>query len=160
MIEILHAGGVMLLTGRISAWLVVLVALLAGGALIATAPAAQTSNDPTAALPASAESTRAAALQRQLPSGQQSSALIVYTPAGRPLTAADQQAIRADAARLGGTPITAPGGTAALVAVPVAADLDADALIAKVTSIRRSVQHDGLTAQVTGGAGFSADIAD
>jgi RND superfamily putative drug exporter len=160
MVEILYPGVIMFIAGRISAWLVVLVGLLAGGAVIATAGDARTSNDPTAALPASAESTRVAALQRQLPSGRSSAALIVYSRGGQPLTASDQQAIAADAGRFGAPPIYSTGKDAALVAVPVPADLGASDLIARVTSIRASVQHDGLTAQVTGGAGFSADIAD
>ena len=76
------------LTGRLTAWLVLVLALLAGGAVIAGAGETRTTNDPTAALPAAAESTRVAALQRQLPSGQENPALVVYSRDGQPLTAA------------------------------------------------------------------------
>ena len=153
------------LTGRLSAWLVLLVAVLAAGAVIGTSGAVKTSNDPTATLPAGAESTRVVALQRQLPSGQDNPALVVYSRGGRPLTAADTAKITADARAFGaaGPPVFAPERDTALVAVPVRAGLPADELISRVTALREQARTglpDGLTAQVTGGAGFSADIAD
>src|SRR5919112_6639183 len=94
--------------GRLGAWLVIVVALFAGGAVIAGAGDAQTSNDPARTLPAAAESTRVAELQRQLPSGRTNTALVVYSRGGQPLTEADSAVI----ARLG-TPITAPDRRAA-----------------------------------------------
>ena len=140
--------------GRFGAWLVIMVALLAGGAVIAGAGETRTSNDPTAALPAAAESTRVAELQRQLPSGRTTTALVVYSRGGQALTEADTAAI----ARTG-TPVTAPDRRAALVAVP----LPVDAPPTAVQDLRdrvRSGLPPGLTAEVTGPAGFAADIAD
>ncbi|UQU61401.1 efflux RND transporter permease subunit [Couchioplanes caeruleus] len=153
------------LTGRLSAWLVLLVAILAAGAVIGTSGAARTSNDPTATLPDGAESTRVAAVQRQLPSGQENPALVVYSRDGRPLTAADTTKITADAQQLraAGPPVFSDRRDAATIVVPLSANLPADELISRVKQLREQARAglpDGLTAQVTGGAGFSADIAD
>jgi RND superfamily putative drug exporter len=153
------------LTGRLTAWLVLALALLAGGAVIAGAGETRTTNDPTASLPAAAESTRVAALQRQLPSGQENPALVVYSRDGQPLTEADVEKITADGRAFGtqAPPVFSDRRDAALVAVPLPADTAGDELIAKVADLRETARAGlpaGLTAQVTGGAGFSADIAD
>ena len=140
--------------GRLGAWLVIVVALLAGGAVIAGAGETRTSNDPTAALPAAAESTRVAELQRQLPSGRTNTALVVYSRGGQALTEADTAVIT----RIG-TPVTAPDRRAALVAVPLPVDAPATAVHELRERVRAGLP-DGLTAQVTGPAGFAADIAD
>ncbi|GAA2583987.1 MMPL family transporter [Winogradskya consettensis] len=151
------------LTGRLTAWLVLAVALLAAGAVLGFSGSVRTSNDPTAVLPGGAESTRVAAIERELPSGQSNPALIVYSRDGGALTAADQAKIAADATALKGQPIFSPNKDAALVAVDLPANLPADELIDRVAQLRASAAQglpDGLTAQVTGGAGFAADIAD
>jgi len=153
------------LTGRLTAWLVLAIALLVGGSVIAGAGETRTTNDPTASLPAAAESTRAAARQRQLPSGQENPALVVYSRDGQPLTAADVAKIEADGRAFGtpGPPIFSPKRDAALVNVPLPADAPNDETIAKVAELRETARAGlpaGLTAQVTGGAGFAADIAD
>ncbi|MGW4947704.1 MMPL family transporter [Actinoplanes sp. NPDC004185] len=153
------------LTGRLTAWLVLVVALLLGGSVIASAGEVRTANDPTASLPSAAESTKVAALQRQLPSGQENPALVVYSRDGRPLTAEDTAKIEADAKafRAGSPPVFSDKRDAALVAVPLPAAAPADQTIAAVAGLRdtaRAGLPDGLTAQVTGGAGFAADIAD
>ncbi|WP_433717498.1 MMPL family transporter [Actinoplanes sp. CA-051413] len=153
------------LTGRLTAWLVLVVALLLGGSVIAGAGEVRTANDPTASLPSAAESTKVAALQRQLPSGQSNPALVVYSRDGQALTAADVAKIEADAKafKTQSPPVFSDERDAALVAVPLPADAPADRTIAAVAELRdtaRAGLPDGLTAQVTGGAGFAADIAD
>jgi RND superfamily putative drug exporter len=153
------------LTGRLTAWLVLAVALLVGGSLIAGAGETRTTNDPTASLPSAAESTKVAALQRQLPSGQENPALVVYSRAGQPLADADVAKITADGKAFGtqAPPVFSERRDAALLAVPLPADTQGDELIAKVADLRETARAglpEGLTAQVTGGAGFSADIAD
>ncbi|MEV4641888.1 MMPL family transporter [Actinoplanes sp. NPDC049548] len=153
------------LTGRLTAWLVLLVAVLAAAAVIGGAGDVRTSNDPTATLPGGAESTRVAALQRELPSGQSNPALVVYSRGGAPLTDADTRKITADAGSLQASspPVFSQKRDAALIAVPLPADLPADDLIARVDGLRQTAAAGlpgGLTAQVTGGAGFAADIAD
>jgi RND superfamily putative drug exporter len=153
------------LTGRFTAWLVLAVALLAGAAVIAGAGETRTTEDPTAALPAAAESTKVAALLRELPSGRDNPALVVYSRGGQPLTGPDVAKIEADAAafRAQLPPVFSDRRDAALVSVPLPADAPSDELIARVAELRETVRAglpDGLTAQVTGGAGFAADIAD
>lgn len=160
-----------LVSGRRSAWAVVILAVLASVAIITGAGAAAVNNDPTAGLPSSSQATDVARLQRQLPSGQINPALIVYSRSYGPLTAADQQAITAHLPALRtialghrvAPPHTSPNGSAALVVVPLAANVDSARTDAAVKAIRAIVHVPfprGLTAQVTGGAGFSADIAN
>jgi RND superfamily putative drug exporter len=168
MVEILFRGGTMVLrtlTGRLTAWLVLAVALLAGGSVIAGAGETRTTTDPTASLPTAAESTRVAARQRQLPSGQENPALVVYSRNGQPLTTADVAKIEADGEAFGtqAPPVFSAKRDAALVAVPLPAGAPNDETIAKVADLRATARAGlpaGLTAQVTGGAGFAADIAD
>nr|MDT0659562.1 MMPL family transporter [Micromonospora sp. DSM 115978] len=158
------------ITGRWSAWLVLLIAAAASTALIAFSGEARTSNDPTSALPDSAESVRVAELQRRLPSGQLNPALIVYARDGQPLTPADESAIAADAAAFAGDavggqvspPLYSPDRRAALLAVPLPADSGDEALAPIVERLRAGAREGlppGATAQVTGGAGFSTDVA-
>ncbi|RKN18714.1 MMPL family transporter [Micromonospora musae] len=156
-------------SGRWSAWAVLLIAVALSGALLSFGGAARTSNDPTGALPASTESVQAAALARQLPDGQLNPALVVYSRAGDPLSAQDEAAITADAAALAplGTgpispPVYSPDRRAALLAVPLPADVGSDAISEAVERLRATARDGlppGLTAQVSGGAGFRADVA-
>ena len=156
-------------TGRLGAWLTILIALLASGLLIGGAGKAYDSNAASASLPTSAESARAAVLQQQLPSSKTNPALIVYAREGEVLTAGDRAAIQAGRAAFGpiavGGPVSpavySPDGRAALVVVPLPTDVAGSVVVASVTAIRAAIQEDlptGLTAQVTGGAGFIADI--
>ncbi|MBO4208700.1 MMPL family transporter [Micromonospora echinofusca] len=161
-------------TGRWSAWVVLLLAVLVSGGLIAAGGEARSSNDPTAALPDTADSVRVAQLQRQLPSGQLNPALVVYSRDGAALTGADEQAIAADATAFAGIAQRTPGGgqisppvfspdrKAALLAVPLPADAGIETIGTTVDELR-TISRDGLpagmTAQVTGGAGFTADVA-
>jgi RND superfamily putative drug exporter len=153
------------LTGRIGAWVLLVIALFVGGGIMATAGEVQTSNQATAALPEDAESAVAAARQQQLPSARTTTALVVYSRGGAPLTDADLAKIEADRAafRSPAPLIRSEQGQAALVTVPLPADAAADDSIGAVQRLRdtaRAGLPDGLTAQVTGGAGFAADIAD
>src|SRR5918993_5792034 len=158
------------LTGRPPAWAVLALAVLASALVLAFRGTAPSDNDPTGDLPAAAESTQVAELQRQLPSGQTNPALVVYSRDGQPLTAADEAAIRADAAALrevalGGQlppPVFAPDRRGPPVSVPPPATSSSEDVAAAVDRIRaeaRAGLPGGLTAQVTGGAGFLADIS-
>jgi RND superfamily putative drug exporter len=156
MVKILSRGGNFLILG---------ISLLAAGGVIAGAGEVRTANDPTASLPAAAQSTQVAALQRQLPSGQSNPALVVYSRGAQPLTATDVAKIEADsrAFRVTAPPVFSPQRDTALVAVPLPADAPAQKLIDAVAELRATARTGlpaGLTAQVTGGAGFAADIAD
>jgi RND superfamily putative drug exporter len=161
---------IQLITGKLGSWIVLAVALLVSAALIFTGGEAKTTSDPSAGLPSSAESARVAQLQRQLPSGQLNPALVVYTRDGQTLSPSDIAAITESSAALqtlasGGRvspPIVAPDQGAALVAVPLIASDSNDDTVNAVTAIRAAAGQglpSGVTTQVTGGAGFAADIA-
>ncbi|WP_433831993.1 MMPL family transporter [Actinoplanes sp. CA-015351] len=140
------------------AWATLLLALVIGGAVLAFAGSTTTDNDPTSSLPSSAESTKVAQLQKELPSGRTNPALIVIAKGGEALTDADLAGVT----KLG-EPILSEDRKAAIITVPLAATGDADETITKVQELRDQLKTDlpaGVTAQVTGGAGFSADLSD
>ena len=161
-----------LIVRRGVSWLVLVLALLASGGLIAVGGTqSSTATGATAALAVGAQSTTVVELQKQLPASQTAPALVVFSKGDTsPLTAADLAAVssRAEAVKpmaLGGQvppPVISKDGTVALVTVPLAASNDVLATADKVAEIRTIVRADlprGLQAQVTGPAGFSADIA-
>ncbi|MGW4466237.1 MMPL family transporter [Micromonospora sp. NPDC004704] len=157
-------------SGRWSAWLVLLIAAVLSAGVIALGGEPHTDNNPTSALPDSAESVRVAALQRQLPSGQLNPALVVYSRDGQPLRPEDERAIAYDARAyateaVGGQvspPVLSPDRQAALLAVPLPADLPNDELAGIVDRLRATARDglpEGTIAQVTGGAGFTTDVS-
>lgn len=140
------------------AWATLLLALALGGAMLAFAGSTTTDNDPTSSLPSSAESTEVARLQRELPSGRTNPALIVIAKGGAALTDADLAPVAAL-----GRPIRSADRKAAIITVPLAATGNADETIAAVRDLRDRAKAGlpaGVTAEVTGGAGFSADLSD
>ncbi|MEU4620964.1 MMPL family transporter [Actinoplanes sp. NPDC023801] len=140
------------------AWATLLLALVLGGLVFGFAGTTETDNDPTSSLPSSADSTRVAELQKQLPSGRTNPALIVVAKGGQALTDADLVTVQGL-----GQPIFSGDRKAALVTVTMPATGDADATIQAVKELRAKVSDGlpaGVTAQVTGGAGFSADLSD
>ena len=164
-----------LVSGRRSVWVVLALAVTSSGLLIAFSPSLAVNDDPTAGLPASAQSTTVSKLQKQLPSGQLNPALVVYsrsggTQSGTALSETDLTAIAAQGERLGplaldgriSPPQVSPDRTAALVAIPLSGEVTGEQNSAKVAEIRAVVRAglpDGVVAQVTGGAGFSADLS-
>ncbi|MEV4809900.1 MMPL family transporter [Micromonospora avicenniae] len=157
------------ISGRWSAWIVLLVAVAVSGALVAYGGEARTSNDPTGALPANTESVEAAALARQLPGGQLNPALVVYSRGGAPLTTRDEAAVAARATAFAplatgpiSPPVLSPDRRAAILAVPMPAQAAPDEVTDAVDRLRGAARQGlppGLTAQVSGGAGFRADVA-
>ncbi|GAA4961125.1 MMPL family transporter [Kineococcus glutinatus] len=157
------------LVGRGTAWLVVVLALLISVGVLALRGEAP-EGEPTGGLPASAESSRAAALQDQLPDAATEPALVVVTrDDGGALTAEDLGAVAettgalADLATGGRTspPVPSPDGGTALVTVPLeAGPAGNDATAAAVDEMRERLRElpDGLTAYVTGPAGFTTDL--
>jgi RND superfamily putative drug exporter len=140
------------------AWATLLLALVIGGAVFAFAGSTTTDNDPTSSLPASAESTKVAQLQKELPSGRTNPALIVIAKDGAELSESDLGAF-ADF----GQAIPSEDRKAAIITVPLAATGDADETSTKVQDLRdrlKAAAPDGVTAQVTGGAGFGADLSN
>ena len=151
-------------------WAVLALAVVASGLVIGLSPGLKVSDDPTAGLPASAQSTEVAKLQQQLPSGQLNPALVVYSRPGGTLSEADVAAVAAQGGALGALaldgrvspPQVSPDGTAALVAIPLSGEVTGEENTERVAAIRDVVRAglpDGVVAQVTGGAGFAADIA-
>ena len=159
-----------LITGRVTAWIIVAVGCVVAVGMMGAGGSTRINNDPTAGLPASAQSTQVARLQRRLPSGQTSPALVVYSAGGARLTASELDAITGqipslEALALDGRvagPQVAPNRTAAIVVVPLAADVstaDTQASVKAIRALARSGLPAGMRAQVTGGAAFRADIA-
>ncbi|MEV0901467.1 MMPL family transporter [Actinoplanes sp. NPDC049802] len=140
------------------AWATLLLALLLGGLVFGFAGSTETDNDPASSLPSSAESTKVAQLQKELPSGRTNPALIVVAKGGEALTDTDLAGFQEL-----GRPILSEDRKAALITVPLAATGDSDATIEAVKQLREKASTDlppGVTAQVTGGAGFSADLSN
>ncbi len=156
-------------SGRLSAWFVIVAAVAIGGGLIAAAPDLRVNDDLSARLPAAAQSTRVAELQKELPSGSLNPALVVYSRPGGTLSDADLRTIAEQGERLGplaldgrvSPPQPAPDGTAALVVVPLSGEVPGGETAEAVEQIRQTARTglpDGVIAQVTGGAGFTADL--
>ncbi|GIF05603.1 MMPL family transporter [Actinoplanes siamensis] len=140
------------------AWASLLLALVLGGLVIGLSGSARVSNDPSASLPSSAESTRVARLQKRLPSGRTNPALVVIAKGGQALTDADLATVTPL-----GRPIRSEDRKAAIISVPLPAGIPSDEIIERVAGLRAAARADlpaGVTAQVTGGAGFTADLAD
>ena len=156
-------------TSRRGGWLVLALAIAASGLVIGLNPGLRTDDNPTAALPAQAQSTRVAKLQQDLPSGQLNPALVVYSRPGGTLSRDDLEAVAAQRSALAplavdervSPPQPSPDHTAALVAVPLSGEATGAEIATQVKAIRAVLAQglpDGMVAQVTGGAGFSADI--
>lgn len=152
------------LTGKPSAWLV-LIAYLAvfgavSGALGSLATASRDAN-----LPAEAQSAIAAAQLDGFPSSGSQPVLVVTTRVdGQPLTQADQQAIAAVSSTFGGSPraTLSEDEHAAITVVPVPSSDDDSSNKQVIADLRTTIAEHlpaGLTMQVTGGPAFGADIA-
>lgn len=130
--------------------------------VIGTAERIPAAND---ALPRGADSTRAALLAERLPQAESSVAVILFSREGEKLSPADLQFVTD---RLTGLqdgpmapPVTSDDGTAAIGSIAVD-EPDATGTAERVGEIRKAVKAGlpaGLTAQVTGPAAISADLA-
>ncbi len=127
-------------------------------------------NDAQSSLPATAESTRVLSIQERLQPPNEYSAVIVYSrPAG--LTAADRAKVAADTRRFAELPMVLPGHVTGPVIsrdgramqVILLVDLPgkgSGAAVDHAASVLRAIakSHDhGMTANLTGPLGFSAD---
>ncbi len=147
-------------TGRRS-WLIALAVALIGGAMIGLTGANEAGTQSPEFLPASTESARADAAAKQFPGSDQVSAILVVTRTdGGVLTPDDLTAIGSTAPR---PVITSNDGRAAIATVPLDAKLSGFALNDAVKALRKNAADklpDTLTAHVTGGPAFGADIAN
>ncbi len=154
-------------------WIAALLVTLASGvlmALVGTGDSASQSPDP---VPASAESARADSTRTQFPGGDTVPAILVVTRTdGARLAAADVAATDAARARML-TAANVPGdaaqvvvstdGKAAIATVPLRGDLSGFALNDAVKGLREAASNGlpgELSAEVTGGPAFGADIAN
>ena len=159
-----------LLTGRLSACLTLLLAILVAGGVLGALRGAEVAAGHGAA-PDTAESAVVTQLTQELPDADVQPLVVVATrDDGSALTEADQK----DLAELAGTlpvaegqrafgPIMSEDGQAGMLQVPVRVDvLDNDAVRATVDEVRAAVAYglpEGMAARTTGGAAFGADLA-
>ena len=173
------------IVGPRSKWVVVALALVASGAAFSFAGEPAPVSTTAASLPATAEAARASALRDSLPSSGVSPAIVVYSRTDGTLSRADVQAVQgsgdrgvAAVTRWAPSAAAAPGagpgaeggaipprvsedGSTALVVVPLRADLPDDEVSEAVAALRSTVVADlpdGISATVTGGPAFAADI--
>lgn len=158
------------LTDRRTAWLTLLLAVVAVGALFALVPAGKSETFPPSGLPASSQARQVSELLKTFPSANSTAGILVWTRTdGGALTAADRAAITERTAQLS-TVSTAPAatratfsadGTAALTAVPLdfaAATADLAGTAKELRNLASAGLPPGLIAALTGPVGFSADI--
>ncbi len=154
------------LTGRGSAWVVVLLGLLLGAGVMVGLGEAERSPHPTDTLPAGYESTRAVELQEQLPTEDTATAIIVFSAEqiGGSVEDLKQVVEGLDTGVKGPPAFVQPSedGTAAISVVSVPAQTAtevADSVAQLRTDLREAVPQD-VTVQVTGPAAVRADLTE
>ena len=162
-----------LATGRRTAWVVALIPLLLGAAIIGGLGEGERDRLPTDQLPAGYGSTQAVELAQRPPDTDGSVAVVVFsTGAADDGVALTEQQLGQLGALMGeltsdlgggGEPVLIPAedGTAAL-GILTLPSTSATAVNEEVTGLREQLAAelpDGLTAQVTGPAGVEADLA-
>ncbi|WP_051037177.1 MMPL family transporter, partial [Nocardia otitidiscaviarum] len=159
-----------LVTARRS-WLLPILLIAVGGALMAGIGENDTAGSAPRSLPASSESARADRTLEQFPDADTAAAIAVVTRAdGGALTESDRAAAADAVARAtaSGAPpadalVPAPDGAAVLASIPVPADLSGTELSDRVDRLREDARAglpDDLVLEVTGGPAFAADISD
>jgi RND superfamily putative drug exporter len=157
------------ITARRTSWIVLVAAALAAGGIFALGSGAKGDTSPGVGLPASAESSRVAALQEKLPGADGTSALLVFSRDGGTLSDTDVAAITKAASNLTDLssdgfvppPAVSDDKTAALVAVPLDTITDVDAQAERADELRTLANEglpDGVKALLTGPEGFAVDI--
>ncbi|SCG45923.1 MMPL family transporter [Micromonospora coxensis] len=154
---------------RLAAWLTVVAAIVFGAVVFGLPKPDNPAPVSSTGLSVEWQSTQVEKLQERLPSSDAQPAIVVVSrdDAG-PLTEADRAALAAstgDLARLavGGQvspPQVSPDSTVALVAVPLSTAGGQEQVAERVDQLRSALAElpDGLTAEVTGGPAFTADL--
>jgi RND superfamily putative drug exporter len=142
-----------------------LLFLASSAAVLALVGEAPVTAEPTDALPAGYDSTRVVELQEEFPSGDEATAVVLYTaPDGSQLSESDLDEIGRSFATATGSRVPlqpSEDGTAALGVTSIDAQGDA-AVSEAVGDLRAAVDDglpDGVTAQVTGPAAITADLS-
>lgn len=142
-------------------WVIALLIVVISGALMGFLGSDESAGQSPVAVPPNAESARADATRAAFPGGDQVPAILVVTRSdGARLSPADLGAV---SQTFPGPPQVSEDGQAAVVAVPLSTELSGFELTDKVKELRARATDglpDDLTAQVTGGPAFGADIAD
>ena len=158
------------ITARRTSWIVLVGAFLLAGAIFALGSGSGEDTSPGVGLPESAESARAAAAQKDLPSADSTSALFVYSKDGAELSDSDLEAITETTTGLADLsldgfvppPSVSDDGTAALVVVPLEKIDDVAAQAERADELRAAANDglpNGVTALLTGAEGFAVDVA-
>jgi RND superfamily putative drug exporter len=153
------------ITGRKTKWLIVALGVAAMFAATPEAVKDFTSTDATAFLPHTAQSTQVVQREKELPSGQTISTIVVYSRDGAKLTATDFGKINSDRSDLEplavknqvSPAIPSVNGQAAIVTIQLPTDPKPAVSVAKVRTIVHANNPDGLSANVSGEGGFIAD---
>lgn len=158
-----------LTTGRRSAWAVLLVSFLLAGLAMGVGSTVSSSGDAPNSLPDDAESARVSEQTKEFEGADVLPAIAVFAREGERLTDADLAAVRQAAGRFESVvdaatspPVPAPDGQAAIVSIPVSAELSGFNLTEVVGDLREVADEDlpdGLTVELTGGAAFASDTA-
>ncbi len=160
-----------LISHRRRSWILALLSLLLAGGIIGGLGEAETSPEPTDGLAAGADSTTVVELGEKFPSGDDSTAVVLFSADGGDLTDAQLSAVTASFSRQlgqsgpvtgGGPPVLIPSedGTAAIGILPITAEGNA-ANAQEVSDLRATLRDeapDGVTVQVTGPAAIRADL--
>ncbi len=159
------------ISGRRTAWVVLVGTIVAVGLLFSLLPKNAGSSFPTTGLPATSQAARVDAALAKFPSAEQTAAIVVWSRGGSALSPTDRSAITARAAALGALSTapraTAPqfstDGRAAISVVPLTKKT-VDGNVAGTAKSLRSVAAaglpNGLDSYLTGGVGFQADISN
>ncbi len=148
-------------TRHLTVWAVLAVALAGAAAALLFLGEATLRPQPTDALPSGADSSTVTELQAQLPQGDTSAAVVLFTADDGRLDPASLQAL-ADRAAGTTTNLTASDDGTAAFAIVTLDEQGARAVADRVGEIRDRLADgvpDGVTAQVTGPAAIQADLA-
>lgn len=164
------SGPVRVLTGKVSAWLTLLVVLLFTGAVMGLA-SSEGSSDAPSTLPDTSEAAEVSRLQQEFPdSGTVPAVLVVTREDGGALGPEGLAAAAAAGGRIAGVvgsapqgPIPSEDGAAALVLVPVDSAVlsreEGRDLVKDMRAVAAEGLGPGMTTQLTGGPAFAADTA-
>nr|WP_309297740.1 MMPL family transporter [Dietzia sp. NCCP-2495] len=164
------SGWVGVLTGRVTAWVMLLVMLVAAGAVFAFASSGSASEAPNT-LPDDAESALVSQIQSEFPdSGSVPAVLVVSRTDGGELGPQGIAAAVGAGERMSEVvgvpaqgPIPSEDGAAALMLVPVDSEIlsgsEGNELVADMRAAVSDGLDDGVSAQLTGGPAFAADTA-
>jgi len=164
------SGLLRFITSTKTSWVVLLVTVLAAGALFALSGGEKSQTAPSVGLPDSAESVQVDRLLEDFPSAEGTSALLVFASDDGPLS--DETLAAIDAKVFGELTEFAPDGfvppaqvsddgTVALVAVPLDPEPDVAAQAERAQELRdaASADLDGVQVYLTGAEGFEVDVA-